>query len=927
MISNDIGSMRTTIVRRLLDRCAGCLRRRVGRGTVLTSGATLLIAAAVLAVGVTLMHMRREALDATLDNTEDLAAVLSEQTTRSVQAADLIVRDVQDYVAGLGLTTPEEFRRTLATKYVHELLRRYAARLPQADLVALIGADGFRVNNSQDWPIPYGYLTGRDYLRHFAAENDPGLFISEPVVSQATRVWTVFVGRRVNAADGTFLGIVHASIPVRVFADLYASIDLPHSHTFMLLRSDGTILIRYPDVVSRAGQKMPAKSPWYELVAAGGGNYESPGYFEDGARLVAVRPLRDYRLVVNVATRADVALVHWRGMAAIAVLGTAFAAGFLLLLLLLLRRNLQRVEQFASALQESETHLQERSHELATTLASMGQGLMMVDAQEIVAVCNERAADMLDLPPALIAERLPFTTIAGLHAGDGALAFVTETLRAPGPAPASASALARAPPRCDERRLPDGRIIEIRCVPLAAGGAVATFDDITARRHAEQQILFMARHDVLTRLPNRAAFVERLEQVVAQAGRGGLAAVLCLDLDHFKDVNDTLGHPVGDGLLRAVADRLGACVREVDFVARFGGDEFAVTQSDAARVEDVGLLATRIIETLSQPYELQGHQVLIGVSVGIALIPEDGVDADLLLKHADIALYRAKSDGRGMFRFFTPAMDVLLQERRQLEVDLQHALAFGEFELFYQPLIDLEGDRVCGFEALLRWNHPTRGLVEPEHFVHLTEETGLIDRLGEWVLREACREAAVWPDDVKLAVNLSPVQFRHHRLVGVVEAALREAGLPGERLDLEITEAVLLENSEEVLSTLHQLHALGVHISMDDFGTGYSSLSYLRSFPFDKIKIDQSFVRDLGANRDAQAIVRSIISLGIGLGVTITAEGVETEAELSCLRAEGCHEAQGFLFSRARPHDEIVALLKAQCDADTEEDSRITMVA
>jgi EAL domain-containing protein (putative c-di-GMP-specific phosphodiesterase class I) len=264
-----------------------------------------------------------------------------------------------------------------------------------------------------------------------------------------------------------------------------------------------------------------------------------------------------------------------------------------------------------------------------------------------------------------------------------------------------------------------------------------------------------------------------------------------------------------------------------------------------------------------------------------------------------------------MFRFFTPAMDVLLQERRQLEVDLQHALAFGEFELFYQPLIDLEGDRVCGFEALLRWNHPTRGLVEPEHFVHLTEETGLIDRLGEWVLREACREAAVWPDDVKLAVNLSPVQFRHHRLVGVVEAALREAGLPGERLDLEITEAVLLENSEEVLSTLHQLHALGVHISMDDFGTGYSSLSYLRSFPFDKIKIAQGFVRDLPESADAMAIVRAVARLGSSLGMATTAEGVENDDQLAKLRAEGCCEAQGFLFSPPRPAREIPELLRA----------------
>jgi len=908
----------------MVDLLASRLRGRVSRGAALTHGAILLIAAAVLAIGITVWHMRRDALDAAQANTENLATVLAEQTARSVQAVDIVMRDVQDFVSGLGVTTPEEFRLVLGTEQVHQLLRSRADRLPQVDGIALASADGMRVNSSSGWPAPTVDLSDRDYVRYFAAENDSGLFIGEPVVNRTTNVWTIFVARRLNGRNGAFLGVLLASMPLQVFTGLYASIDAQQHESLMLLRRDGTVLVRHPDTAQHVGQKMPAMSPWYALVAQGGGHYASPGYFDESARLVAVRPLRGYQLVVDVAMPFDMALMHWRRMSTLIAFGTTSAAGALLLLLFMLRRQLQRLEQsraalrlrnaeltrIAAALQQSETRLDAKSHELATTLASMDQGLMMVDAQGIVAVCNARAIDLLDLAPELLAKRPPLAELAGLQGDDGVFASMEKTLRGRAPAHESAAAPPAAPLQSGEHHLANGTIVDVRCVPLVAGGFVATFDDVTARRHAEQQIVFMARHDVLTRLPNRVSFVDRLEQAIAHAGRGSLAAVLCLDLDHFKDINDTLGHPVGDQLLRAVADRLTACVREVDLVARFGGDEFAVVQAAPERVEDVGLLAQRIIEVLSLPYELDGHQVVVGASIGIALIPADGADPDTLLKNGDIALYRAKSDGRGVFRFFAPAMDARLQERRRLELDLQHAMTHHEFELFYQPLIDLAEDRICGFEALLRWHHPTRGLLEPKQFVPLTEEMGLIVPLGAWALREACREAAAWPDDVKVAVNLSPVQFRYRDLVHMVATALEDSGLPARRLDLEITEAVLLQNSEEVLSILHGLHALGVHISMDDFGTGYSSLSYLRSFPFDKIKIDQSFVRDLSDNTDAAAIVRAVARLGSSLGMATTAEGVETGDQLARLRAEGCTEVQGYLFSKPRPASEVAGLLQ-----------------
>ncbi|MHC2400667.1 diguanylate cyclase (GGDEF)-like protein/PAS domain S-box-containing protein [Bradyrhizobium barranii subsp. barranii] len=441
--------------------------------------------------------------------------------------------------------------------------------------------------------------------------------------------------------------------------------------------------------------------------------------------------------------------------------------------------------------------------------------------------------------------------------------------------------------------------------------------DITKRKRAEARLAFMAQHDGLTGLPNRNLLRRQVDEMLLHMRRSSdKVALLMLGLDNFKAVNDTLGHAVGDKLLRGVAKRLRSTLREEDALARLNSDEFAIVQSGLTRPEDAVMLAKRLLEAIADPYLLDGHSVVIGASIGIAMAPGDGDDSEKLLKSADMALSRAKSDARGTFAFFEAALDARAQSRRKIEVELRDAIQNDVLRPYYQPLIDLQSGRITGFEALVRWPHAERGMVSPAEFIPVAEETGLINPLGGLMLRRACLDAATWPDDVRVAVNLSPLQFRSGNLLSVVTDALKHSGLPPRRLELEITEMLLLEKSAQVLATLHALRALGVRISMDDFGTGYSSLSYLRSFPFDKIKIDQSFVRDLGANREAQAIIRSIVSLGKGLGVTITAEGVETEAELSCLRAEGCDEGQGFLFSKARPNAEIISLLAAQRGID-----------
>ena len=437
--------------------------------------------------------------------------------------------------------------------------------------------------------------------------------------------------------------------------------------------------------------------------------------------------------------------------------------------------------------------------------------------------------------------------------------------------------------------------------------------DITERKRAEARIAFMAHHDALTLLPNRLTLRQRMEEMLSRTRRGqGGAATLCIDIDNFKSVNDTLGHPIGDRLLQAVAKRLRLIMRAEDVIARLGGDEFAILQGEVTQPADVSHFAERVLEAIGAPYVLDGHQVTVGASIGIALAPNDGDDADQILKNADMALYRAKADGKGTFRFFESEMDARVQARRQLEVDLRSALQIGALEVHYQPLVNLTTGEVTGYEALCRWPHPTRGMVPPSEFVPVAEETGMISQVGAFVLRRACADAASWPCPLKVAVNLSPLQFKSGNLLSTVKDALEQSGLSPKRLELEITEALLLDRSGLVLATLHALRALGVHISMDDFGTGYSSLSYLRSFPFDKIKIDRSFVHDMGSNADSRAIVRAIIGIGTSLGITITAEGVENESDLIRLKAEGCDEGQGFLFSAARRQSDILETMQGK---------------
>ena len=586
---------------------------------------------------------------------------------------------------------------------------------------------------------------------------------------------------------------------------------------------------------------------------------------------------------------------------AIAVLGCLLGFGMFFAVQVFPRRVLTRT---LGALESSQHKLQAQNARFDAALNNMSQGLVMFDAAERLVVCNDRYIELYDLSRDIVKPGCTLRDLCEHHAERGHVLGDPEEYRA------ELLARLRLGDSLDiVEKTADGREISMNGQPMPNGGWVMTHEDITERRKAAAKITHMALHDALTNLPNRSFLREQMENRLRYLSRDQSFAVLCLDLDRFKTVNDTLGHPFGDKLLRQVAERMSGCLRQGDTIARLGGDEFAVLQGSVKQPEDAIALARRLIEVAEAPFDLDGHQVVIGVSIGIALAPTDAKDPDQLLKSADMALYRAKVDGRGVFRFFELEMDTLLQARRALELDLRKALVNGEFELYYQPLINLENEEIAGFEALIRWNHPERGLVAPMEFIPLAEETALIVPIGEWVLRQACQEAMNWPAQISVAVNLSPSQFKMNNLAQVVTSALAGSGLPAQRLELEITESVLLVGNDSTLETLHQLRTLGVRISMDDFGTGYSSLSYLRSFPFDKIKIDRSFVHDLAFNADSQAIIRAVTALGSGLGMMTTGEGVETREELEYLKREGCTEAQGYFFSRPKPAAEIHKLL------------------
>jgi diguanylate cyclase (GGDEF)-like protein len=567
-------------------------------------------------------------------------------------------------------------------------------------------------------------------------------------------------------------------------------------------------------------------------------------------------------------------------------------------------RQLEALDAGAAELRAREDDLQAQNMRFDIAINNMTQGLLLYDSAERLIVCNRRYIEMYGLSPDVVKPGLSFRDLIAYRKQTGSFkgdvdGFCSSVLRN--------VALGKVTHNVVETA--EGHSIQIVNQPLADSGWVTTHEDITERIRTEERITHLAHYDALTDLPNRVLFHERLKRELAHIVPGEQLAVHYIDIDEFKSVNDSLGHLIGDELLKSVAVSLSRCVTAPNFVARLGGDEFAIVQIAVKSHADVTDLVDRVLDAIREPYECLGHQLTTDASIGIALAPEHGVDLDQILKNADLAMYAAKSAGRRTYRFFEPDMDAQIKARRKLEVELRQAITDEALEVYYQPCVSLSDDSITGCEALVRWQHFERGMISPAEFIPIAEETGLINQLGEWVLATACAEAATWPGDIRLAVNVSPVQFKSGTLALKIVAALAASGLPASRLELEITEAVLIRDDEAALAILHQLRKIGVRIALDDFGTGYSSLSYLQRFPFDKIKIDRCFVNDITEPGGSSGIVQAVVNIAAERHMTTTAEGVETQQQMELLRALGCGEMQGYLFSPAKPAADIRQLL------------------
>jgi diguanylate cyclase (GGDEF)-like protein len=855
--------------------------------------------------GLTLWGMRVDAVDDAFRDAGNIATILAEQTSQSLKGFDATLIAFQRQLAELHDVAPDQYEEAIRSADMHEKLVSSLLRLPQSDAITILDPNGHIANYSRGWPAPDTDVSDRESFTVLRADVGAGMHVALPVLSRVSHEERIFFSRRITSSRGEFLGVVQVGVGIAHFKHLYNSINSLADLSFMFLRGDGTILLRYPSQTQHTGEKLLPSSPWHGVVAQGGGMLRVDGLFGNGTRLVAVRNVPGYPLVIDIAVSEDAALAAWRRRAALVAVGTVLILICLVLLLRALLAQFRKLSDSQASLAERENRLIEKSRELESAnvkidaaLNNMSQGLSMVDGDGRVVICNRRYLHMYDLPPDLVRPGAKVVDVLAYRRQRGSFdddpeRFVADIARrvAVGEKVQTRSQLA------------DGRIINVINEPMVNGGWVATHEDITERLRSEERIARMARHDALTDLANRVLFRERMDEAFdrhADTGKG--YTVFIFDLDLFKAVNDSLGHPIGDALLKAVARRLQASTRETDTVGRLGGDEFAILQHAEGDQRDSAIgLAQRLLQVVGAPYEIDGHRVVIG----IAMAPHDGTDSAHLLRSADLALYRAKADGRNTYRFFEQEMDEDLRLRRTLEIDLHNAIANDEFEAYYQPLVDLGTGEICAIEALIRWHHPLHGMIPPERFIPVAEERGMITTIGRWMLRRACADAATWPAHIRVAVNLSPVQFRNSDLLEIVSAALADSGLAAERLELEITESVLLQKNARDLSILHQIKSLGVSVVLDDFGTGYSSLSYLRLFPFDKIKIDKSFVREMPNRADCAAIVCAITSLGRELNMVTTAEGVETEEQLELVRAAGCKLAQGFLFSRPCPLSQL----------------------
>jgi diguanylate cyclase (GGDEF)-like protein len=852
----------------------------------------LLIAAIAIGTVVMVGNFRERALHSSERELENTVLLLARHFDQQLEDFEVIQRDLFTQTRSAGIASPDIFRGQMSTLEMHEALRAKVSGHSDVAGVNVFDSEGVLINSSETWPVPDMKISDRAFFKAFKSGSAVTPVLVELVKSRFSNEWATVISRRIAGPKGEFLGLVTRAVSPANLEKYFATMALGDGAAISMYHHDGTLLARYPHIEAMIGRNFAAGPVHQQILSRSDhGTIRLISPVDGMDRLASARALTDFPISIIATTTVAAALADWREQTGFLIAVAGLSVLVIAAILFLVVRKL------------SQQHQMEKQR-LDTAINNMTQGLLLFDSSQRLVVCNQRYIEMSGVstdvakPGCTIRELLEHRKEIGSFRGD-VDEYCSTLLHKMAQGKIFQTILDSA----------DGGWIQVLYRPLSHGGGwVATLEDITERRRTEERITHLAHYDVLTDLPNRALFQERLKLELAQIREGEQLAVIYIDIDEFKSVNDTLGHLIGDELLKSVAVSLGSCITASDFVVRLGGDEFAVVQTAIKDQQDVTDLVTRIYRAIRVPYECLGHQVTTDASIGIALAPLHGGDLNQLLKNADLAMYAAKAAGRRTYRFFEPEMDARVKARRVLETDLRQAIKEGGLELHYQPFVNLRDDKITGCEALLRWRHPERGMIPPSEFIPVAEETGLISELGKWVLMTACAEAATWPDTIKLAVNVSPIQFKDDTFALKVVAALATSGLLASRLELEITEAVLIRDDEAALAILHQLRAAGVRIALDDFGTGYSSLSYLQRFPFDKIKIDRCFIGDIAEPGGSSSIVQAVVSIAVARDITTTAEGVETEQQRDLLRTIGCTEMQGYLFSPAKPAADLKQL-------------------
>ena len=861
--------------------------------------AVLLVAVFSTVTWFSLAETREAGLREAESRAQAQAELAEERTARSLQAVNLVLAGIGD------LWAREPALRDRRNPQMQALLRSKVAYLPVARGLFIVDSRGAKTHDIESAAIMSGDFSDREYF-NWHRNRTGGLYIGRPGFNTESGEWFLAASRRLSAADGSFAGVVVAALDAQALQSLYRDLDTGRDGAVELLHANGELIARVPDAPKWLGMPTGNSITLKDLKAGAPSRTLRAASPVDGvSRIYNLRPVSGAPLMVQAGISEDEALAGWREKKSAATVTLIYLVLATVLVVWLLLRELRRGGESApdSALVDSLRESEARYHSL---FRNSIDAILVLQPDGSILAANSEACRMLEYSEGELCklgrERI-------FDAADTRVQALMDELARNGSARGEFRLL-----RKDGSQVPvelSSATFKDRTGQLCASMIIR---DITERRRAEEHIEYLAYHDELTGIPNRAHFQREFDHAVAASQHHGLSCALMLvDLDRFKYINDTIGHQAGDQLLKQMAARLRACLRDSDIIARLGGDEFIILMQDAANMEAVTAVADKILEVASRPLVIEDQEFLVTASIGISTYPGDGTDLQTLLKSSDLAMYRAKEGGKNGYRYFAPEMNVHSRQRMEIESALRGALDRQEFTLHFQPKIRLSTRTIAGMEALIRWNHPERGLLGPGSFIAIAEETGLIVPIGDWVMEEACRQAQAMREaghrDLRVAVNLSARQLFDDELARRVADILDHTGFPAQNLELEITESMVMQDAEQAINLLTALHGTGVRIAIDDFGTGYSSLAYLKRFPIDCVKIDRSFIRDLPDNSDDIAITRSIIAMAHNMKLEIVAEGVETVEQLEFLQACGCEEIQGFLFSRPLPADAMARYL------------------